>query len=144
MSVKEDLLMELLDCGSADLDMLEDVHYPLYEVLDQIDYSDGGRFTFNDLMRAVVDVGIIYIQEAISDRICEIDAISCAGRPLEPDEEEELHVLQNVLNPDDDIKGFFNCLDTYVYFQNNAEEYHRYLPEAIGSFEDNTGLHISD
>ena len=56
-------------------------------------------------------------------------------------EEEELAALK-LLNPNEDITAYFNCLDTYVYFRKNGEIYRRYLEYELNNFYDNTGFEI--
>lgn len=142
MSVKEDLLMELLDCGFANLELLDDVSYPVNEILEQLSYPFGREsFTLNDFMKAVVDLGILDIKDTIEERLNELSEIA-KDRDLDDSEVEELRCLQNVLDPYDDISGFFNCLDTHVSFRDHEEEYRRYLSDAITAFEENTGLNF--
>ena len=45
--------------------------------------------------------------------------------------------------PDQDIEGFFNCLDTHVWFRQNGPVYRRYLSSALDSFEDNVGFFLT-
>lgn len=140
MSKKEELLRAMLDCGIDDLSMLDDVQYDWYEILEQLDWPDGEGFRFNRLMRAVVDVGIIYIKDAADDRICELEAL-VSERNLDEDEEKELAALRSI-DPDSDIRGYFNFMDISVWIESNAEVYMEYLQEALDSFTDNTGLQI--
>lgn len=140
MSRIESLLCELLSCGSADLSLLDDVGYDWGDVLEQLDWPDGEGFGFNRLMSAVFDVGIIHVREAVDDRVCELEAIP-NERELCEDEAEELRCLK-LLEPDDDIRSYLNCLDTHVWFEKNGEFYQMYLADALDSFVDNTGFEI--
>lgn len=135
----QELLCEMLDCGTCDLELLDRVGYSWKEVLDQTDYP-GDRLTFNDLMRGVVSVGIINIREAVDDRICELEAIP--NEDLDEDEKEELRLLRT-LDPDNDIRSYHNCLDTDVWFERNGSIYRRYLPEVIDDFEGNVGFFLT-
>lgn len=80
------------------------------------------------------------LETAVNDRICELEAIP-NERELDEDEEHELEQLR-LLEPDEDVGGFFNYLDTHAYFEKNEEIYRAYLPEALEAFEDNTGLRL--
>lgn len=135
------LLCEMLSCGTMDLELLDRVGYDWDEVLEQLDWPDGEGFTFNRLMRAVVDVGTIHIREAVDDRICELVAIQ-NERELDDDEAKEMDALRR-LDPDQDIESFFNCLDTHVWFRQNGPVYRRYLSSALDSFEDNVGFFLT-
>lgn len=140
MSGTERLLCELLSCGSEDLSLLEDVGYDWGDVLEQLDWLDGEGFGFNRLISAVFDVGIIRIRGAVDDRVCELETIS-NERELCGDEVEELRCLR-LLEPDNDIRSYLNCLDTHIWFEKNGELYQMYLAHALDSFADNTGFEI--
>ena len=131
----------MLSCGTLDLELLDRVGYDWDEVLEQLDWPDGEGFNFNRLMRAIVDVGIIHIKQAVEDRICELEAVE-NERELDEDEAEEMESLRR-LDPDQDIEGFFNCLDTHVWFRQNGSIYRRYLSSALDSFEDNVGFFLT-
>ena len=91
--------------------------------------------------RAVVDVGIIHLRRAVYDRLSELEGIE-NSRELNDEEAEEAEALYH-LDPDQDIEGFFNCLDTHVWFRQNGPVYRRYLSSALDSFEDNVGFFLT-
>ena len=132
---KDELLRALLNCGSMDLSLLDNVKYSWFDVLEQLDGLSLEDLDFNNLMRAVVSVGIIETKDALFERIEELETQS----EINDDEKAELAALKT-LDPDQDIEGYFNCLDTHVYFANNASVYRQYLSDAIDAFENNTGL----
>lgn len=135
MSGAESFLCEILSCGTADLEMLDDIEFNWDEVLYQIDWPQYG-LDFNDIMRGVFACGIIRIENEINCRICDLER-NCSGE----EEEEELVALK-LLNPNEDITAYFNCLDTYVYFRQNGEIYRRYLEYELNNFYNNTGFEI--
>lgn len=141
MTGTQSLLCEMLSCGTLDLELLDRVGYDWDEVLEQLDWPDGEGFTFNRLLRAVVDVGIIHLRQAVDDRLCELEGIE-TGRELDEDEMEEVEALHH-LDPDQDIEGFYNCLDTHIWFRQNSSIYRRYLSSALDSFEDNVGFFLT-
>ena len=143
---REDFLMNLLNCGVLDLRLIDGVGYDWCDILNKemiygiAGISGNGSCAINFVMAEVVAFGIDQIETAISDRICELEAIP-NERELDEDEEAELSVLRT-LNPDEDISGFYNCIDTHVWMERNGSLYKRYLSEAIGDFEEGTGLEI--
>ncbi len=141
ISSREDLLMTLLNCGSLDLKLIDDVGYDWCDVLDQLDWPRGD-VDFNLLMRGVVSCGIIELREAIEERIAELDGIAQDTGELDDEEGDELDALRD-LDPDEDISSYHNWLDTYVYFEAHGDVYRKYLAAAIDEFEDNTGLSFS-
>lgn len=135
MSGAESFLCEILSCGTADLEMLDDIEFNWDEVLYQIDWPQYG-LDFNDIMRGVFACGIIRIENEINCRICDLER-NCSGE----EEEEELVALK-LLNPNEDITAYFNCLDTHVYLRENEEIYRRYLEYELNNFYNNTGFEI--
>ena len=95
MTGTQSLLCEMLSCGTLDLELLDRVGYDWDEVLEQLDWPDGEGFNFNRLMRAIVDVGIIHIKQAVEDRICELEAVE-NERELDEDEAEEMESLRRL------------------------------------------------
>lgn len=138
---KDNLLRAVLGCGTDDLEMLEDVHCDFYDVIEQLDGRPLQEVGFNGLMRAVVDVGIIHIRDAVDDRRRELEAIQ-TERELDEDEAEEYRLLGS-LDPDKDIRSYHNCLETNAWFENNGKIYRTYLSDAIDSFEESTGLPLT-
>ena len=137
---QEDLLMNILHCGTLDLAMIDKVGYDFCDILEQLEdipIQDAG---FNGLMRAVVDFGIICIKEAVDKRIEELEECQADGA-ISEDESEELQVLKQ-LNPDKDIQSYHNCLDTNVWFERHGAIYRRYLEDAVEDFESGTGFCI--
>ena len=142
MSGKDALLCALLDCGEADLSMLEDMECNWNDVLDDLNANGGvaSRDGFNALVHSAVNVGRDHIQEAINYRICELEAME-EERGLEDFEAEEKVRLEE-LRPYGDILSWHNFLDTGVYFQRNEDIYKDYLDEALDEFERYTGLSL--
>lgn len=140
------LLMELLGCGSLDLRLVDAVGYDWCDVISDevaehiVSSKRNGVVGVNILMRAVVEYGIQQIEEAVDDRICELEAIP-NERELDENEEAELKALM-ALNPDEDIQSYHNCIDTYVRFEQNAEVYREYMSDALDDFAEGTGFQI--
>jgi len=71
---KDDLLMQLLNCGSLDLKLIDDVGYDFCDILE---YCDGAEWVtsvgLNGVMRLVFEYGFEQIKKAISDRIEELE-----------------------------------------------------------------------
>lgn len=141
MTGTQSLLCEMLSCGTLDLELLDRVGYDWDEVLERAEWPSV-EIDFNVLMRAVVDVGIINIRDAVNDRIGELEASQKAWEGLSDEDFEELEALRG-LDPDNDIRSYHNCLDTHVWFEHNGSIYRRYLSSALDSFEDNVGFFLT-
>lgn len=137
MTGRESLLTSILNCGTLDLRLLDDVQYDWCEILEHYD----GEKTLNGLMRAVFRYGFGEIEQAVNNRICELDAIP-NERELDDDEEKELAALKE-LSPHDDFDSFHNYLDTHVYCEQHGGTYKAYMSDALDGFENNTGFCIS-
>ena len=141
MTNRENLMCAILECGTLDLGVLDDVGYDWYDVLDRLG-GQGVSITeigFNGLMRTVVEMAVEDLEAAVEERVKELEEQD----ELEYDEQEALEQLR-LLDPEDDVGGFFNFLDTHAYFEKNGEVYRNYLPEAIEEFEKNTGLSMEN
>lgn len=136
---KDELLAELLECGYADLTVLEDCKYNFVDVIVYCKEDFGATPTLNNLAYSMFQIGIGKINDAINERMDELREIE------EPSEEEseELEALE-VLEPYEDIESFHNYLDTSVYFTAKSEIYHKYMEEALDEFAENTGYSINN
>lgn len=144
MNVRDDLLMTILECGSMDLGILDDVGYDLGEIVqDLIDM--GLKPTLNAITNAIFIKGQYELQEAVEEKILEKkqeqDELSnCEGH------ENEYYISQKEidelasLNPMEDMSWFCNCLDTSCWLEDNEGIYMKYLSEEIEEIENNMGF----
>ena len=137
---KDDILVELLGCGYADLSVLEDCKYDFSDVIDECKMQFGD-LTLNNLARTMFEFGINDIKTAINERIEEIEDEAECEEQLSEELREELHALRD-LDAYEDIESFHNFLDTSIYFVRSAEVYHKYLEDALDEFAENTGYSI--
>ena len=137
MTNKDYLLMVLLDCGTCDLSMIDDVGYDWRDIFTYNIARLGRDFptSLDTLLDYVVDYGIEMLSRAIDNRITDLK--------LQGGEAQrgELAALLS-LRPDDDIGRCFNCLDTHIWFANNGDIYQKYLADGLYLFERGTGLEI--
>lgn len=138
MTGRESLLTAILDCGTADLSLLDDVQYDWGDIFKRL---EDDAHDLNSVMREVFQVGYEDIQVAVDDRICELEAIELNGRELDDDEADELALLRE-LDASEDFDSFHNYLDTHVWCRNHADTYKKYMTEALEEFEENTGFCI--
>lgn len=138
-TMKDSLLMTVLKCGSADLELLEGVRYD-WDCIFEHEMEDG-ELEFNRIMYAVFCYGFGEIEKRVDDRICELEAIQ-NERELDEDEEKELELLRE-LCPYDDFSSYHNYLDTHVYCNAHGGTYKTYMSEALDEFEENTGFYIA-
>lgn len=136
---RNNFLMSVLNCGFADLKLIDGVGYEWNEILayaDNIEIESSLR----SIMEKVFHYGFDKIWVAIDDRICELEAIT-NERNMDESEETELKELQS-LNPHEDFSVYYNYLDTHVYCEKHKAAYRMYLRDALDDFLDGTGFEI--
>ena len=140
MSFKDDLLIELLGCGYADLSVLEGCKYDFSDIIEEC-YSVYGKLELNALAKIMFDFGIREIGEYIDNRIDELANYVEEEDELPEELREELNALRD-LYVYEDIQSFHNFLDTSIWICNHNDVYKKYLGEALLTFEENTGYYI--
>lgn len=134
MTGRESLLTAILDCGTDDLSLLDDVQYDWADIFKRL---EDDTHDLNSVLREVFQVGYEDIQIAVVNRICELES----SGTLDGDEADEL-VLLRELNAPKDFDSYHNYLDTHVWCRNHADTYKKYMTEALEEFEENTGFCI--
>lgn len=148
MTNLQGFMMTVLDCGVADLCILDNVNYEWSDILtdkslisDIIEDSEKCQ-AINRITMLVVNYGKSKIKEHISSRINEL--LNCARDSGMADfDYDELETLR-ALDPDDDIRSLHNSIDSHVYFKRNSAVYHKYLSKALEDFRYGTGFEIED
>lgn len=142
MTGAESLLCELMDCGSMDLKMLDDVNLSWVDILNE--YGESGIPDFDSLMRAVVVVGLRNLQErirqSVEDEEREFDRTMASDDEIE-EHDDKIEALKE-LDPFEDIHSYHNCLDTHVWFEKHEELYKQYCEPLVEEFYDETGFEI--
>lgn len=143
MSNMDSLLMALLECGSCDLGILEDIGYDLGEIVDDL-ISEGIKPTLNAITGEIFRKGESELAEKVRDVIedtrRDMEEAEDEGNAEEYERlEEKLEALES-LDTGEDIDWFCNCLDTSIWFAENEDIYREYLADEISDVEDNMGF----
>ena len=166
MENREYLLCVLLDCGYADLSMLDDVGYDMDEIVaDAID--NYGKVTLNTLLATIVvnglsDLDSAYsenkerIVEDINDEIKKMKAEYENDYPESAEEEwedsdeyqevsdlQELLIDMNDFHPFSEGDFFINYLDSHIYMP-HLEFYRKYMGDEVAKVEDNMGISFTE
>ena len=136
-STAERWLCAIMDCGYADISVLDGCEYDPDMVISRVQ-DEGDDFRLCDIVHTIFDIGRYDLRDDIEKRIDEI-VDEYDGENYKQDDEYNA-LLQ--LDPFDDIGEFHNYLDTNVWFERNAEIYEKYLKEACLKFEMNTGFQL--
>lgn len=137
----EDILLVLLECGSLDLRILDDVGYDLGEIVEELQ-TDGIKPTLNIITGEIFRKGQLELTGAVRDAIDERknQKDNMEEGEVEYDRlQEEIDELES-LNPWEDMSWYCNCIDTSCWFSNNEEIYRKYIPDATSNIEDNMGF----
>lgn len=139
---REDLLTSILDCGYGDLYLMEDCQYDIGEIVEECQFQFG-KIDINLLVMTMFDYGIQGIEEAINDRLDELEDINKESGCLTKEEREEKEALE-ALEPFDDIQSFHNYIDTHIWVdrKDRVETYKKYLTVALDHFYEMTGFEI--
>ena len=129
MSNQNIVMKAILECGTDDFCVLDDIGYDLGDIVDNL-LAEGIKPTLNAITGRVFRQGVEELTQLISDRLCEPDA----------DDSEEVLTAIRSLNPEKDIGWFCNCLDTHVYFLQNEPIYREYLADEIAQVEESMGF----
>lgn len=140
MGNADGLLMIILDCGSMDISILDEVGYDLEDIVEKLK-AKGDKISLN----AITDMIFLTGQSELTEAVEEAIRIR-KEQQLEDNDSEEYDRLQEeideleYLNPEADMGWFCNCLDTSCWLGNNEDIYRKYIPEAISSIEYNMGF----
>ena len=132
----ESILMTLLDCGYADLELIANVRNDI--IVDCLESLDLKHINIHILMREVFYHKKSELQCIIDERIEELKESAELT-------EEELFELETIssLNPFEDICSCRTFTDISIFFVNNKDIYKQYFANAIESFEKDTGFSLN-
>lgn len=137
---RETVLCALLDCGTADLSLLDDVDVDIYQVIEECK-EEFGSTNINYVMWVIFQKGFAEIQNVIEAHIQDLEEYVEDGS-ADDEDREELEQLRE-LDPYEDFDSYHNYLDTNVWAQKHGEIYRQYLGDALEAFEKITGFYIT-
>jgi len=136
------LLSAILNCGTADLSILDGVEYDWGDIVDEA-REEYGEITLDSLFSTVIDFGISDLNLRIDEKIDELKY-----KIMDTEDDEKIERLENIIQllkkvePQDDFGIYFNYLDTHVCISKNIDIYLNYLGDEIEEFENNTGFDL--
>ena len=137
-----ELLAVLLECGYADLDILEDCKYDMHDVVEYAHGMVGDKVDINTLCYSMFQMALQDVQEAIDEAMTDYRADLEENR--EDFTEDEINALEEVLSLDlniqEDVETYHNFIDTHANLVGNEEVYTVYFQEQLKIFEENTGF----
>lgn len=133
----EDLLLALLNCGYADLPMVTDSKFEMYEIVDFArDELDIKNPNINDLISAMLQLGIGIVANYIEDSKEDV---------YEGLSEEDKELFDSIeFDPYEDITIYVNCIDSHAYLNEDKKEYYdKFFPETANKFEEMTDISLT-
>ena len=163
LTTQECVFTKVLNCGTADLLLLEDINYDLDDAIDYL--MENHCLSLNGIFQQVFIMGIEELQEQfeiqkedikneILYRIQE-EKVECieSGEMteeelLETEEHKELVsdlklIESEDLNPKDDFDCFLNYQDTHVYVK-HIDFYRKYMENTVDDIEYKMGWYFEN
>ena len=163
MTAQEAVLIKILNCGTADLSLLDDIDYDLDDIIDDCIVNDD--LSLHGIFRGVFYKAASALQAAFDEKKDEIrddilDALEqektdfvLSGEMTEEELEEDaehkelIYHLQLIesgaLNPEDDMDYFLNYCDTHVSMKHIAF-YRRWMKTDVDNIESDMGWTFED
>lgn len=123
--IDEELLRSILDCGIDDLDLIRNIKYNIYDIIESLK-ANGIYPSLGSIMYECLNFARDELSDAVND---------CLNKK----EKEKLEGLA----PYDDLQMDFNFIATEVYLK-HKDVYMEYMPEKIEEIEEKLGFDIME
>lgn len=139
------LLCELLECGTADLSIIDGCEYDISDIIAEAK-GYGENITLATYVMAILNILRNEINSLIDTQKTEINV---EIDRLEGDHEtikdlKEIYLNLCKLNPYEDFELWFNYLDTHISIIHNEEVYEFYLKSELEMLIGDSGLHCNN
>ena len=163
LTTKECVMTKILNCGTADLSLLDDINYDLDDIID--DLKENQDLSLHGIFRMVFIKGACELQEEFENQKEDIkseillrmekeieefvESGEMTKEELEETEEHkelvsDLALLESGnLKPENDLSYYLNCQDTHV-FMKHIEFYRRYMENTVDDIEYKMGWSFKD
>lgn len=140
----ESLLMALLECGSMDLQVIEDVGWDLGEIVEELQ-DEGIKPTLNAITYEIFRKGQRALQEFLEQAIEYHEEMQAEVEIDSEEYEKYQEVIDELksLDPEEDMDWFCNCLDTSCWLR-NSETYRKYMKDDIEQLESDMGFALEE
>lgn len=163
LTTQECVITKILDCGTADLSLLDDINYDLDDILDSL--MENNCLSLNGIFQEVFIKGAEELQEEFENqkedikaeilyRIEEeksewVESGEMTQEELEETEEHEelisdLKLLESGdLQPANDLEFYLNYQDTHV-FMKHIDFYRKYMENTVDDIEYKMGWYFKN
>lgn len=153
LTTQECVMTKILDCGTADLSLLDDINYDLDDILDSL--MENNCLSLNGIFQEVFIKGAEELQEEFKNQKEDIKAEILyrieeneAENLTETEEHKELIsdlalLKSGELKPEEDLSYYLNYQDTHV-FMKHIDFYRRYMENTVDDIEYKMGWDFKD
>lgn len=153
LTTQECVMTKILDCGTADLSLLDDINYDLDDIIDNL--MENNCLSLNGIFQEVFIKGAEELQEEFKNQKEDIKAEILykieeneTENLTETEEHKELisdlALLESGdLQPENDLEFYLNYQDTHV-FMKHIEFYRRYMENTVDDIEYKMGWSFKD
>ena len=153
LTTQECVMTKILDCGTADLSLLDDINYDLDDIIDSL--MENNCLSLNGIFQEVFIKGAEELQEEFKNQKEDIKAEILykieeneTENLTETEEHKELisdlALLESGdLQPENDLEFYLNYQDTHV-FMKHIEFYRRYMENTVDDIEYKIGWSFKD
>ena len=154
LTTQECVMTKILDCGTADLSLLNDINYDLDDIIDSL--MENNCLSLNGIFQEVFIKGAEELQEEFENKKEDIKAeilsrieeektewVESGEMTQEELEETEEHeelisdltlIESGDLQPTNDLEFYLNYQDTHVYMK-HIDFYRRYMENTVDDIE---------
>lgn len=168
------VMMHLLQCGSCDISMLDEIEYNLDDILDEL--MENNCLSLENIVVQAVLKGVEELGKLINfikpDVIEDLQILD-ETLPKQSDSDEVIDKKEaeldnnsyylshkydiewgdqipeyieaiSKLNPSDDVQFYFNFLCSNIYFENHGDIYRRFFNDQVSEIERKIGFYFSN
>lgn len=140
--MRNDLMRAVLDCGIADLELLDDADADMFEIVGQM-RTEGMEITLHSIMGEIFREGIWRLGEAVKALKEGLESKEKSGEITEEDSGQLKKLRDHHINPEEDFKFYLNFLGTHLFAAAEKEEvYMELFEKELQALESYTGFHI--
>ncbi len=140
--MRNDLIRAVLDCGTDDLNLLDDAGADMFKIVEQMRF-EGQEITLNGIMAEIFREGIFRMNEDVKAARKRLETEEYEGTLTEAGYEQLEAIRQHDLRPQNDFTFYVNCLDTHLNCDSSKKRlYEEIFEQEMQDLMDYTGFNI--
>lgn len=140
--MRNDLITAVLDCGTDDLDLLDDAGANIFETVRRM-RKEGLEISLSGIMDEVFREGIFQMSQKVKSEKRWLESLEQSGDITAYGYEKLQDIQQYKLEPQTDFSYYINYLDTHLYVDSDKREvYEEYFKQEMKDLSEYTGFNI--